>query len=64
VTELRAAPPSRGAKYADGLSEREVEVLCQIAAGKTNREIAERLVISPNTAAKHVGNIPGQARAE
>jgi DNA-binding CsgD family transcriptional regulator len=44
-------------EYPDGLSEREVEVLRLIAAGKTNQEIAEALVISLNTVARHVSNI-------
>jgi DNA-binding NarL/FixJ family response regulator len=38
----------------DGLSAREVEVLVELANGCTNREIADRLFISPNTAANHV----------
>ena len=37
-----------------GLSPREADVLALIAQGCTNREIAERLLISPNTAANHV----------
>jgi DNA-binding CsgD family transcriptional regulator len=37
-----------------GLSAREVEVLCLVAAGCSNREIGERLSISGNTAANHV----------
>jgi DNA-binding NarL/FixJ family response regulator len=40
-----------------GLSEREVEVLSLIAAGKGNREIAAALVISEHTVARHVQNI-------
>jgi DNA-binding NarL/FixJ family response regulator len=43
--------------YPGGLSEREVQVLRLIAAGKSNREIADALIISPNTAARHVSNI-------
>jgi DNA-binding NarL/FixJ family response regulator len=39
------------------LSPREVEVLCLIAAGKSNREIAETLVISVNTVIRHVAHI-------
>lgn len=39
------------------LSEREVEVLVHLAAGRTNREIAERLVVSPHTVARHVEHI-------
>ncbi len=40
--------------YPDRLSAREVEVLQAIAAGCSNREIGERLMISANTAANHV----------
>ena len=41
----------------DGLSQREVEVLRLLAAGKSNREIADALCISLNTVATHVRNI-------
>ena len=40
-----------------GLSGREREVLIQIARGRTNREIGERLFISQKTVGVHVGNI-------
>jgi DNA-binding CsgD family transcriptional regulator/tetratricopeptide (TPR) repeat protein len=40
-----------------GLSGREREVLMQIARGRTNREIGERLFISQKTVGVHVGNI-------
>lgn len=40
-----------------GLTEREAEVLRLIAAGNTNREIAERLFISERTVHRHVSNI-------
>jgi DNA-binding CsgD family transcriptional regulator len=43
--------------YPDGLSQREVEVLCRVAAGKSNREIAEELVIAEGTVRRHVSNI-------
>jgi ATP/maltotriose-dependent transcriptional regulator MalT len=42
---------------AEGLTGREVEVLSLIATGKTNREIADDLVISEKTVARHVSNI-------
>jgi len=40
-----------------GLSAREAEVLAQLAAGKTNREISEALTISQHTVGRHVENI-------
>jgi DNA-binding CsgD family transcriptional regulator len=54
-----AAPPSRPA-YPGGLSAREVEVLRLVAAGKSNQQIADELVISLNTVARHVSNIFGK----
>jgi DNA-binding NarL/FixJ family response regulator len=39
------------------LSAREVEVLRLVAQGKTNAQIADLLVISRNTADRHVSNI-------
>ncbi|MFN8491534.1 MAG: AAA family ATPase [Caldilineaceae bacterium] len=43
--------------YPAGLSEREVEVLRLVAAGKSNREIAETLVLSEKTVANHLTHI-------
>jgi DNA-binding CsgD family transcriptional regulator len=43
--------------FPNGLSEREVQVLRLIAAGKSNKEIAEALVISLNTVFRHVTHI-------
>jgi DNA-binding CsgD family transcriptional regulator len=40
-----------------GLSDREVEVLRLVAQGRTNRAIAEALVISEKTVARHLTNI-------
>jgi DNA-binding CsgD family transcriptional regulator/pimeloyl-ACP methyl ester carboxylesterase len=39
-----------------GLSPREIEVLRLVAAGKSNQEIADQLVISRNTVRRHVSN--------
>lgn len=38
----------------DGLTAREAQVLCLVAQGATNREIAQRLVITEKTARNHV----------
>jgi DNA-binding NarL/FixJ family response regulator len=40
-----------------GLTARELEVLCLLAAGNSNRQIASALVISEHTVARHVQNI-------
>jgi len=40
-----------------GLSVRELEVLRLVASGKSNREVAETLVISEHTVARHLQNI-------
>jgi LuxR family transcriptional regulator, maltose regulon positive regulatory protein len=44
----------------DPLSERELEVLQLIAAGASNEEIAEQLVIAIGTVKRHVSNILGK----
>ena len=44
-------------KTPDTLTQREQEVLYQIALGHTNREIAETLSVSGETVKTHVGNI-------
>ncbi len=52
---LEAETPGRHAP--DGLTPREVEVLRLLAAGRSNRDIAEHLVLSERTVARHVANI-------
>ena len=47
----RVAPPLQA------LTSRERDVLDALAAGLTNRQIAERLYISPRTAAVHVSHV-------
>ena len=47
----------KGSAYPAGLTEREVEVLKLAAGGLNNREIGERLFISPHTVAKHIQNL-------
>jgi len=48
-------PGSQG--LSSGLSQRELEVLRLLATGKSNQQIADELVISVNTANRHVSNI-------
>jgi DNA-binding NarL/FixJ family response regulator len=62
-TELGAKPDVervdalRFARTTYGLTDREVQVLRLVAAGRSNREIAADLVISEHTVARHVQNI-------
>jgi LuxR family maltose regulon positive regulatory protein len=53
--EDRPVPP-----LVEPLSPREMEILHQIASGATNQEIAETLVIAPNTVKRHISNILGK----
>jgi DNA-binding CsgD family transcriptional regulator/tetratricopeptide (TPR) repeat protein len=54
-----AAPSAHAASHQriGSLSERETQVLRLLAAGKTNRAIADELFISEKTVARHVSNI-------
>ena len=49
--------PSRAAIRSLGLSARELDVLDRLAAGESNKEIARRLGISPNTVKTHVARV-------
>jgi DNA-binding CsgD family transcriptional regulator/tetratricopeptide (TPR) repeat protein len=53
-------PGDRGDVAPYGLTRREREVLVAVAAGRTNRQIAEALFISESTAGVHVSNILGK----
>ena len=61
-----AAPSDSGAAAAepalpDDLTPREAQVLVLIAAGLTNAEIAERLVVSPTTVKSHINHLFAKA---
>ena len=49
--------------YPDRLTAREVEILCRIAAGGTNQEIAEDLILSIRTVERHITNLYGKIGA-
>lgn len=54
------APPFDGnpkGQESLGISEREMEVLRELAAGHSNKEIARRLDVSPNTVKTHVARV-------
>jgi len=58
VAPAEPAPAVAGPPQTDfGLTPREVEVLRGVAAGQSNRQIAEELFISVKTASVHVSNI-------
>ena len=40
-----------------GISPRELVVLCELAAGRSNKEIARRLAVSPNTVKTHLARL-------
>ncbi|MFJ1565446.1 LuxR C-terminal-related transcriptional regulator [Streptomyces erythrochromogenes] len=56
-TPPEAPEPEPDPAEALGLTSREQDVLRLVAAGSTNRRIAEELFISPKTASVHVSNI-------
>jgi HD-GYP domain-containing protein (c-di-GMP phosphodiesterase class II) len=62
VLEAAGAAPLRVRQgHPAGLTDREVEVLRLIAQGRTNKEIAETLVITDKTAGHHVEHIYAKA---
>ena len=54
---LFARRPNAPRNNREGLTVREMEVLCLVAAGKSNSEIADALVVSVRTAERHLANI-------
>lgn len=54
---LPLPPGNPAARAALGISGRELEVLNEVAAGYSNKEIAIRLGLSPNTVKTHVARL-------
>ncbi|WP_053385127.1 response regulator [Leucobacter celer] len=57
VKHVREAKPSTAAGELDALTERETEVLEQLARGMSNAEIADALHVSEGTVKAHLGSI-------
>lgn len=51
------SPPTVAPRVGGALSPREQEVLTLVAAGRTNKAIAEALFVSPNTIKTHVASL-------
>ena len=64
VAAKEESPASQPPPPFEELTERELEVLRLLAGGFNNREIAEKLVISPKTVKTHVSNILGKLHLE
>lgn len=58
-TRVPGSPPSV-TSLAEPISEREIEVLRLIAAGYSNQEVADTLVIALGTVKKHINNLYGK----
>lgn len=59
MKQVTQSPVGKGVETSP-LTERECEVIRLVAQGKSNREIAETLVISEKTAKAHISNILGK----
>jgi DNA-binding NarL/FixJ family response regulator len=57
LEEVEGLSRTRRGESPGGLTNREVEVVALIAAGRSNRQIASALGISERTVARHVSNI-------
>jgi DNA-binding CsgD family transcriptional regulator len=55
---------NRQAQESLGSARREIEVLALIAAGHSNKDIARRLEVSPNTVKTHVSNLFEKLRVQ
>lgn len=56
-TGEKAAPGAQDTAGRVGLTDREVQVLALVAEGMTNKEIGERLFLSPKTVSVHITNL-------
>ncbi|MET0771494.1 MAG: response regulator transcription factor [Candidatus Limnocylindrales bacterium] len=57
VQQLLATPRSRRSDPLDELTSRELEILAEMAEGKSNAAIAQSLVLTKHAVEKHIGSI-------
>jgi two-component system nitrate/nitrite response regulator NarL len=57
ASDIRRLATSRRRSHAFSLTRRETEILCGVADGQTNRDIALKLSISENTVKSHIGHL-------
>ena len=57
ILAQESAAPGAGERLSDPLTERELEVLALVAAGKSNVEIASSLFVSLSTIKTHINNL-------
>ncbi|HEX6817181.1 MAG TPA: LuxR C-terminal-related transcriptional regulator [Ktedonobacterales bacterium] len=60
MTAARLSPQPRSQSLPEPLSEREMDVLRHLAAGRSNQEIASALVVALSTIKTHLNNIYGK----
>jgi len=61
--DVGAAAAKASQRPALGLSQREIEVLTLAGDGLTNKQIADKLFLSPHTIARHLANARGKLGA-
>jgi DNA-binding NarL/FixJ family response regulator len=59
----RPTGPKLPAQLPDGLTQREAEILCMIAQGKSNPDIAAQLYLSSYTIKSHINRIFAKTRS-
>jgi DNA-binding NarL/FixJ family response regulator len=55
--DTRSIGSTRPTQRPAGLTQREIEVLCLIADGRSNKEVAAQLHLSAKTVSRHITNI-------
>jgi two-component system NarL family response regulator len=60
VVRMAAGPEHAGRQPPEALTARELEILRLVAEGRTNREIASRLIVAVGTIKAHVEHILGK----